>query len=160
MKKIIIFGNAGSGKSTLARQFVKEFSISHLDLDSLAWKDTKPPSRELLDISKDKINHFIEKNNSWVIEGGYSDLLAVTLAHANEMIFLDLDVNLCIKNCLARPWEPHKYHSIDAQNENLNFLIHWVKQYPFRDEAFSLRSHQKLFNDFNGKKIRRLTNER
>jgi len=160
MKRIIIFGNSGSGKSTLAMQYASKKNLTHLDLDILAWEDTNPPTRKVLKDSAAIINQFIEKNKSWVIEGCYSDLLSVALNNATEIIFLNLDIETCIKNCKKRPWEPHKYQSIEKQNENLEMLLDWVKQYPIRKDEFSLESHQHLFNTFDGHKTEYNSNDR
>jgi len=72
---------------------------------------------------------------------------------ANEVIFLNPGIETCISNCRKRPWEPHKYRSIEEQNSNLDMLVDWIKQYPTRNDEFSLESHQKLFDEFTGKKI-------
>ncbi|MFV1983267.1 MAG: AAA family ATPase [Thiohalomonadales bacterium] len=160
MKRIIIFGNSGSGKSTLAMQYASKQNLQHLDLDILAWEDTNPPTRKALKDSAATIKQFIEKNKSWVIEGGYSDLLAVALNNATEIIFLNLDIETCIRNCKKRPWESHKYQSAEKQNENLEMLIEWVKQYPIRKDEFSLESHLHLFNTFYGHKTEYNANDR
>jgi adenylate kinase family enzyme len=160
MKKIVIFGNSGSGKSTLAKEYVEQYGLSHLDLDTLAWLDTTPPIRKPLQDSADQISQFTERNKSWVIEGCYSDLLSLVIKQATEVIFLNPSVEICIDNCIARPWEPHKYQSAEQQNQNLEMLLDWVKQYPVRSDEFSLQSHQKLFNEYNGNKTQYSSNDR
>ena len=50
MKKIMSFGNSGSGKSTLAKEYADKFGLAHLDLDSLAWKNTSPPEKNLPEV--------------------------------------------------------------------------------------------------------------
>ena len=157
MKKIIIFGNSGSGKSTLAKHLVKQYGLSHLDLDILAWQDTNPPTRKPLNESAVEINQFVAENQKkdnkgWIIEGCYADLISLIESKANEMVFLNLSVEKCIENCRNRPWEPHKYASKEEQDKNLEMLINWIKQYPVRDDKFSLVSHMKLFDAFKGEK--------
>ena len=152
MYKIVIFGNSGSGKSTLSKQLKVKYNIEHLDLDTLAWKDTTPPQREILDRSMKKINDFMMLNDNWIIEGGYADLLEKVVKNANEIIFLNLNESNCIDNCKKRPWESHKYVSKEAQDENLEMLLNWVKDYYVRDDSFSYLAHKKLFNDFLAKK--------
>jgi len=151
--RIIIFGNSGAGKSTLAKQLQEQFELEHLDLDNLAWLDSSPPQRKPLMDSQIAITQFMEKHQAWVIEGCYADLLHMVLTDANEMIFLNPGVQTCIENCKNRPWEPHKYKSKQDQDQNLAMLIEWVKQYPVRDDEFSLNAHRRLFDDFPGKKI-------
>ena len=162
MTKIVIFGNSGSGKSTLARHLVKVHDIAHLDLDSVAWtlsnSATSLPSRMPISESKVLIERFLTGNTSWVTEGCYSDLLAEVLPHADELIFLNLPITLCVENAKARPWEPHKYASKQAQDANLDMLIDWIKEYENRTDTFSKQSHQALYDSFNGTKTMYTTN--
>ena len=152
MKKILIFGNSGSGKSTLAAKIAASNNIAHLDLDTLAWKPSIPPERESLVISSKNIESFTSKNNSWVIEGCYTDLLETVHSEVTEIIYLNLPVKLCIENAKNRPWEPHKYKTKETQDENLNMLIEWITQYMKRDDQFSYKSHMKFYDSFDGKK--------
>lgn len=149
---IIIFGNSGAGKSTLAGKLSREHQLAHLDLDTLAWAPGSPPRRRDLVESATQIHQFTRQHANWVVEGCYADLLALVSPYASEMIFLNPGVDACIRNCRQRPWEPHKYSSPEAQNNNLNMLIDWVKQYALRDDEFSLRAHRLLFDTFTGPK--------
>lgn len=152
MSKLLIFGNSASGKSTLAKQMSTKNNIAHLDLDTIAWRATIPPTRMPFSESRIRINHFIDMHEYWVIEGCYADLLKLVLNKADEVIFLNLPVADCILNAKNRPWEPHKYESQEAQDSNLEMLINWISQYPEREDHFSQAAHIKLFNAFTGKK--------
>lgn len=147
MRKVVIFGNSGAGKSTLARKIAGEESLPHLDLDVLAWKEgVSPPECRPLEESVREIRRFTAQHPSWVIEGCYSDLLAAVLPESTEAIFLNPGVEACVQNCRQRPWEPHKYSSPAAQDENLELLLAWVRAYETRDDEFSLLSHRRLFD--------------
>ena len=61
-----------------------------------------------------------------MIEGCYGDLIAAVLPRTTRLVFLNPGVDACIANCRARPWEPHKYASKEAQDANLAMLIGWV----------------------------------
>lgn len=151
MRKVIVFGNSGSGKSTLAKSLQKE-GLAHLDLDTVAWLPEHPPVRSAIQDSKHKLDEFFSRNNTWVIEGCYADLLLLASPFANEVIFMNLDVDLCIQNAKKRPWEPHKYPSKQAQDDNLRMLIEWIAQYPDRTDTFSHSAHKALYSSFKGKK--------
>ena len=159
LKKIVIFGNSGSGKSTLAKQLSTRESLAHLDLDTLAWLPQSPPERAPIAESRTRIQTFIDANTSWVIEGCYADLLAVAIENANEIVFMNLPVELCVANARHRPWEPHKYASKAAQDANLDMLLDWIAQYPTRKDEFSETAHQKLYAAFSGTKHMRTTNQ-
>lgn len=160
MPKILIFGNSGSGKSTLSKDYVDKLALPYLDLDTVAWQTIEPVSRKPVEDSSEIINEFIETNSEWVIEGCYTDLLTLVIDKASEIVFLNPGVQACLNNCRSRPWEPHKYVSLDEQNKNLQMLLEWVEQYPVRNDEFSLASHQALFEGFKGKKTEYSTNDR
>ncbi len=156
----MIFGNSGSGKSTLAHELALENNLAHLDLDIVAWKPVSPPERLSVLESSKQINDFLLANSAWVIEGCYSDLLELVTQQADEVIFLNLPVSVCIENAKNRPWEPHKYESKEAQDENLEMLVDWISQYAHRHDTFSKAAHEKLFAEFQGKKTMYVSNER
>ena len=151
MRKVIIFGNSGSGKSTLAAELHAE-GLSHLDLDVLAWLPSSPPERRPIEQAQAEIMHFIRGNTDWVIEGCYSDLLELAKPFANEAIFMNLPIHTCQENARNRPWEPHKYPSKEAQDENLEMLLEWIAGYKERTDTLSYRAHSTLFDDFRGEK--------
>jgi hypothetical protein len=128
--------------------------LKHLDLDTLAWIPTVPPRRKALADSKQEIDAFLRSSASWVIEGCYADLIEMALPQATEIIFMDLPVDACIANARQRPWEPHKYESKKAQDDNLNMLIDWISRYAEREDTFSRSAHVGLFESFSGKKTR------
>lgn len=160
MRKTLIFGNSGSGKSTFAKALCRSEELSHLDLDTLAWENTVPPKRKLLDGSSKVIQDFIQSHHGWVIEGCYTDLLAMVLPHVTDIIFMNLPIEACINNAKARPWEPHKYESKALQDANLTMLIDWISQYSKRDDTFSEHSHRALYEGYQGKKTMYISNER
>ncbi len=152
LSKILIFGNSGSGKSTLAKKISANNDVAHLDLYTIAWQQTSPPTRAPISKSAIQINNFINAHENWVIEGCYSDLLKLAMVKADEVIFLNLPVKECIITAQNRPWEPHKYETKAAQDSNLEMLINWISQYPKRDDYFSQQAHLELFTAFAGKK--------
>ena len=133
--------------------------LAHLDLDTLAWLPTNPPERAPLETSEKSIEAFIGEHQSWVIEGCYTDLLEVASAAAEQIIFMNLDVEQCIENAKNRPWESHKYESKQAQDANLEMLIGWIEQYTVREDEFSHAAHLRFYENFSGKKVMRRGNE-
>jgi adenylate kinase family enzyme len=152
MARILIFGNSGSGKTTLAKRLSRDHVLAHLDLDELAWLKSNPPQRAPLEESGKALKKFVETHNTWVIEGCYSDLLALLQNDADEIIFLNLPIELCAENARQRTWEPHKYLSKQVQDKNLQMLLDWIDQYESREDVFSLSSHLAFFEQFAGKK--------
>jgi len=161
MPRLLIFGNSGSGKSTLAQAKAEAWQCPHLDLDTVAWlEDVAPPTRRPIPASQALVTPFLAANDEWVIEGCYADLLDLVTPHATELIFLNPGVETCLVNSRARPWEPHKYESPEAQQANLEMLLEWIAQYPLRDDEFSLQAHRKLYDEFSGPKREYTSNSR
>ena len=166
MRRIVVFGNSGSGKTTLARVLTSQYGLAHLDLDSLAWDSSGVqvqtmtlddwaafvPRRRSLTESARTIRDFIHEHSEWVIEGCYGDLLEHVLPYASEVRFLNPGVEACIANCRARPWEPEKYPSKEAQDQKLDFLLDWVREYETRDDEYGLKRHRQVFDRFPGRK--------
>jgi adenylate kinase family enzyme len=159
VRRILIFGNSASGKSTLAAKLALDSSLAHLDLDSLAWLPTETPQRRPLIQTEALIEEFLVNNDSWVIEGCYTDLLDILKDQASEIVFLNLSIAQCLQNAKSRPWEPHKYDSKEAQDANLEMLLGWIAQYDKRNDVFSLQAHTQFFEGFPGPKTCILSNE-
>ncbi|MBD2472178.1 AAA family ATPase [Nostoc sp. FACHB-145] len=152
MYRILIFGNSGSGKTTLANKLAKDLGIPILDLDTIVWEPHQIAIRRTQeDILKD-LQDFIDNNISWVIEGCYSTLIQAALKFATEIYFLNPGISKCLENNRHRPWEAHKFSSIQAQTETFEFLQNWIQQYKERDDEFSYSSHRSLFDQYNGRK--------
>ena len=152
MTRILIFGNSGSGKSTLASRLCRQSGLAHLDLDTLAWLPDTPLRRRPLTDCEKLIGKFTSANENWVIEGCYGDILQLLSNAAEEAVFLDVPVSHCVDNARRRPFEPHKYSSEAAQNNNLSMLIQWIQDYPSRADDCSLSAHRKLLAAFEGRK--------
>ena len=152
LRKVLIFGNSASGKSTLAKQLAESEQLAHLDLDMHAWQPTNPPTRKPLIESAQAIEQFMQLNESWVIEGCYSDLLVIAESAATDIIFMNLPIEDCIVNANDRPWEPHKYESKTAQDANLAMLIEWISQYELREDTCSKSAHLEFYQNYAGMK--------
>ena len=150
--RYLILGNSGSGKSTLATRLVHANSLAHLDLDILAWEAESAPRRRPVGESAREILSFVEARDRWVIEGCYADLVEVVLPRCTRLVFLNPGIEVCVANARARPWEPHKYVSKEAQDANLDMLVGWIRDYAVRRDVFSLRAHRAVFDTFMGPK--------
>ena len=145
-----MLGNAGSGKSTLSKKLIESEPAARLSLDQLAFSGGAQ-RRPVSDSVADAIQ-FIETHESWIVEGCYADIIEPLLPHAETLIFLNPGVDVCIQHCKARPWEPDKFESSEAQNANLDNLIRWVSEYESREDEYGLKRHRALFESFKGKK--------
>lgn len=149
--KTVLLGNAGAGKSTLSRQLLKIEDTAILSLDELAFSGGAE-RRPVIDSVADAMR-FIHTNESWLVEGCYSDILAPLLPFAEKLIFLNPGVEACILHCRARPWEPEKFDSKESQDSNLENLISWVREYEAREDEYGLKQRRKLYESFQKHKV-------
>ncbi len=149
-----ILGNSGSGKSTLARALVAHCGAPYLDLDTVAWVPGSVGVPRAPAEAEREVREFCARHPAFVVEGCYEDLMAAVLPFKPLLVFLDVDAGLCEAHCRARPWEPHKYASADAQNEKLPFLLEWVRGYYTREGPLSHAAHAALYDACTGPKVR------
>lgn len=102
---------------------------------------------------------FVQTNTSWIVEGCYGKWIEQMAPHATEMVFMNPGERTCLSNCLARPWEAHKYASKEEQDAKLAFLLDWVRGYYSRSDDMSLQAHRRLFDSYAGKKREITANE-
>jgi adenylate kinase family enzyme len=152
--RVVILGNSGSGKSTLARELAAPAQVPVLDLDTIVWEPGRMAvARPLPDVHAD-LDRFCAAHERWIIEGCYGGLAERLLAQAPgpELIFLNPGEAACLRNCRARPWEPHKFPSPEAQDRMLAFLLGWVSAYYRRTDDISLARHRAIFDGYGGPK--------
>lgn len=155
--KILVYGNSGSGKSTYAKTMSARHGLAHLDLDSIVWEPGKiAVPRRHEDVSA-SLHAFILSEDGWIIEGCYGDLVEAASQHCTELVFLNPGRDACLANNLQRPWEPHKYASIDEQNSMLAKLQAWVAAYYTRDDQWSYSAHRRIFDEYAGSKVEHLS---
>ena len=152
--RVAIIGNSGSGKSTLAGQISAAHAITSLDLDTVVWEPGKIAVPRAEESANADVRAFCTTHTRWIVEGCYARLVESTLEYSPILLFIDPGVEACLANCRSRPWERHKYASKSEQDEKLEFLLSWVRDYYTRDGDLSLRAHQSLFDGYRGPKLR------
>jgi adenylate kinase family enzyme len=148
--RIIILGNAGAGKTTMARDLIGDSNIPCLSLDEIAW--TPNIQRKPLADSISELHQFIDASDRWVIEGCYGDLVEAALPYCTKLLFLNPGLEVCVRRCQNRPWEPDKFRSLSEQQAMLKSLIQWVREYETRDDEYGLQRHRQIFSSFTGRK--------
>jgi adenylate kinase family enzyme len=155
--RVLIFGNSGSGKSTFAKRLSEKHKLPHLDLDSIVWEPGQIAEMRRPDAVAASLAAFLAQNSSWVIEGCYGELVEAASGHCTGLVFLNPGLETCLKHNRARPWEPHKYASKDAQDAMLENLQAWVAGYYERQDQWSYHAHRRIFDSFTGPKSERVS---
>jgi len=150
--RILILGNSGSGKSTRAKALAERTGLPHLDLDTLVWEPGRiAVPRPLAAVHAD-LEAFAAKEPGWIVEGCYGELIEALLPRCTELVFLNPGPEACLSHNRRRPWEPHKYATPEAQDAMFEGLQAWVAGYYARDDAWSLHTHRRIFDGFEGPK--------
>ena len=155
--KVLVFGNSGSGKSTYAQALAAQHGVAHLDLDSIVWEPGKIAVQRDPQSIAASLRAFVASQSAWVIEGCYGELVESAAVHSSQLVFLNPGVEACQANNLGRPWEPHKYASMEQQNSMLDTLQSWVAGYYNRSDAWSYSFHRRIFDAHPGAKVEHTT---
>jgi adenylate kinase family enzyme len=99
MKRIKIVGGPGSGKSTLAQQLGARLGLPVVHMDALYWQPgwVERPEAEVYDA----VANFTQQE-SWVVDGSYSDTLDLRVARAEMIVFLNLPRRLRMWRLIRR----------------------------------------------------------
>ena len=152
--RIAIVGNSGSGKSTLASAIAQGRGWPTLDLDTVAWEPEKVAVARSEAAARVDVERFCTSREEWIVEGCYANLVAVSLRHSPLLVFMHPGMERCLENCRRRPWEAHKFRSRAEQDERLEALLAWVRDYYTRSGPLSLEAHEALFERYPGPKRR------
>jgi adenylate kinase family enzyme len=155
--RVLIFGNSGSGKSTYARALAARHGVPHLDLDSIVWEPGQVAVQRPDAAIRESLRRFIERHPSWIVEGCYGELVEAASATCTELVFLNPGLEACLANNRRRPWEPHKYASLEQQNGMLQALQAWVAGYYVRQDSWSYAAHRRIFDAHRGAKVEHTT---
>jgi hypothetical protein len=95
-------------------------------LDSIVWEPDKTAMQRSRDSIVPSLRSFIDSQRAGVIEGCCGELVRAASAHCTLLVFLNPGMDAYLANNLKRPWEPHKYASLDLQTRCLvSFKSGW-----------------------------------
>lgn len=140
-ERLLIFGNCGAGKTYLAARISRQYSIQLLSLDEIYWRDDSCTRARSSKWGCRQIKELSSKY-SWVIEGVYSHLIKLAVPRATTSIWLDYSYESCLENIRIRGELSNPY------------TLSRVEEYYTRNTGSSWKSHNQIFQDFNGKKLR------
>ena len=98
--KISIIGFSGSGKSTLAKNLSRHYNIPVMHMDSIRflenWKQRDDEGFRII------VKDFIDRNESWIIDGNYKSTCPERHEKADLLIFLDYNRFVCYRSAKKR----------------------------------------------------------
>ena len=105
--KIVVLGSSGTGKTTICQKLGQKLNIPYLHLDSVYWK------KDWANIDKEEFNTYMKKylmkNQSWVIDGNYTNNkhFKYRLDAADIIILLDFGTQASLQGIhkRAKQWK-------------------------------------------------------
>lgn len=99
IRRVAIIGSGGAGKTTLARELGAKTGIPVIHLDRLYWSAgwVPTPREGWLERQREVL-----AQEGWIIDGNYGSTMALRLAAANTIIFLDTPRLRCLWRVLKR----------------------------------------------------------
>ena len=99
MQRVAIIGSCGAGKSTLARNLSEKLNLPVIHLDAYYWQPRWQESskREWLQIHQKLI-----EGDRWIIDGNYGNTMAMRIAAADTVIWLNFNRYLCLWRVIKR----------------------------------------------------------
>ena len=97
--RINVVGTSGSGKSTFCRQLSELLSIPHIEMDTFFWQPnwTKLDDEKFCSILEEEL-----KQESWILDGGYSHLTSTKWANVECVIWLDYSFTRTLSQAVRR----------------------------------------------------------
>lgn len=99
MQRIAVIGCSGAGKSTMSRHLGEILGLEVIHLDLHYWR---PGWIETPEEEWPAIHDRLVQGESWIMDGNFSSTMAVRLAAADTVIFLDFPRLLCLARVLRR----------------------------------------------------------
>ena len=142
--KAVIIGNSGSGKTWLSNRIATS-PTNIIHLDDIFW--TGNEYQEVRE--EDEIARLVAealKYDAWIAEGVFGEIAEQFLPDAQALIWLDMPESYCHKRLNER------YESIKNTETERQKLLEWSSGYYKRQDSRSQKGHEKLFDEFKGKK--------
>ena len=114
--KVAIIGYSGSGKSTLAAKMGDIYNCPVLYLDRVHFKDNWIERDD--ETAKAILKDFMDKNDSWVIDGNYNSLLrGRRLEEADMIVFMNFSRLTCLRQAIKR-YKTYKGKTRESMADN------------------------------------------
>lgn len=141
-KRVSVVGTSGSGKTTVAKEITQIIDTKHIELDAIHWRKGW---QEIPELDFREIISRETAEESWVIDGNYSDVRDIVWSRADTLVWLDLPFFTLFSRIFWRTlrrivtrerlWNDN-VESIDALIGSDSMLLWVVKTYWRRKKDF------------------------
>lgn len=153
-KKILIIGPPASGKSTFAKKYSEEFTVKCLHQDQYFFDENAQPVKH-----NDAINAMrkdLSKDETWLIEGNYNQVIHEFANEANLVIFLDLNRFSSLFRVIKRRVFFPKFEKGFGVGESHKLPWHFIKFILFIYPKVS-KQQEKLLLSLTGENITKIS---
>jgi adenylate kinase family enzyme len=128
---VLVIGSGGAGKSTVARRIAAATGLPLVHLDRLYWH---PGWVATPDAEWERVVRDVVAGERWVIDGNYGGTLALRLAAADTVVFLDVPRIRCVMRVLRRGAQ-HRGQSREDMSPGCpervsREFLWWIWRYP------------------------------
>jgi adenylate kinase family enzyme len=99
-QRIAVIGCCGAGKSQLSMQLGAKLQLPVIHLDQLAW------AANWVEVPRDELvrrqEQAFKRDGRWIADGNYGGTMAMRLAVADTIVFMDFPTPLCVYRVLKR----------------------------------------------------------
>jgi adenylate kinase family enzyme len=150
MQRVVIMGPPGSGKSTLARHIGTQLGLPVFHLDQAYWQ------RGWIETPSDVFRAEVERIAAlpaWVIDGNYTETIAVRLCVADTLIYLDVPSWLSIMRIARRTLTSYGRVRADAAHGCAERLDPTFLRIAWNWNRTSRARNLAIVDSFSGRKI-------
>jgi adenylate kinase family enzyme len=131
VQRVLVIGSGGAGKTTLARRIATAASLPLVHLDRLYWRPgwvPTPADEWELQVAE------LVRGERWVMDGNYGGTMALRVAAADTVVFLDVPRLTCLRRVTSRALR-HRGRTRDDMApdcpEHLSWeFVRWIWSYP------------------------------
>lgn len=154
MGRILIIGNTGAGKSWLSARLGAVMGVTPTPMDAIFWKPGGYIERREGHEIEAIISECLSQEH-WLVEGVFGEIADRFLYRTDLLVYLAPPIAYCLNNLSNR-----FYTNVEqALKTDQVALLAWASEYNDRESKTSKKYHEKLYSDFNGKKVKLTTEQ-
>lgn len=148
-RRIAVIGSPGGGKSWLSTRLAERLRLPLRHIDLLFWQ---PGWVKTPDLEYRRGHAAWVEEDEWLIDGNYSSTMAVRMARAEAVVWLDLPTWRCVSGIMRRWWiDKARANTPEGCSDHFDAAFLW---YTLKFRTTRNPLNRELFRNFHGLKVR------